>query len=241
MLFALDDRAYALFVKQEQAEWLDIPLATGPICTEEVAVPLVKAALQPQILADSVSSLELCSSDSDESESLDGSNSDGATDLDTASSVSCTSDCCQPPAPQQLTTRRRLQAYLNYSCLFSEPEDQQLAARTIDNIFRLVISRTPRLFVRIRSLNAQSVSEAVDLLEEEDCGRLWRVLKHGNAISEGKINVDVLRSAISAAEQPDGPCNDACIELLGGRVYKTPSAAELSSQGWDMMYRFVSP
>jgi len=253
MLLAIDDRAYSvrgdeffnaallivhfqLLLTAEKAEWLQAPAAPAPTCDEDFA--FVPAIPSPPLTTTSTSnSTEDSGSESDASISSDTAASE------TASSVSCASSCCQPASPPKPPSARdRLLAYQQYSSHFvGDPHMATLAQATIDNIFRYVISRTPRLLVRARRSQLNTVTSFLtgDELQEVDFDRLWRALKYSNIHQVGKITVDVLRNAICNAEDEQPESEGAFIEILGGKVWETANAADLSEDGWDLFYRLV--
>lgn len=235
-----------LLVKKEQADWLDIPSTPGPLCQDE---PAILSGFQPALDVEPVASSE----DSSDIGSIgdDGQDTVFSDVSSSSSSVSCTSECCAPPSPAAgklikiPTHREKVLAYLGYATYFANAEegtDYSLASKTMDSIFRFVISRIPRLLVRARAAGCASVQcfLASDELAEEDFARLWRALKYNNVHQEGKLTVQTVRNAISDAENEDkqgrkGPH----IELLGGKVWKVPLDTELSAAGYDHFYRFV--
>lgn len=227
-----------------------MPVASGPQCDEPVKVPASNsndANDTPCNTLSAVVALDLCDSGSEAS--LDDNDQDGVfsdVSAETDSSISCTSDCCQSAVMNEAkppTTLDRLLAYLNFPFLFDGSlSEAVLAASFIDNLFRYVISRIPRLLVRARSSEHASVRDFLtcEALHEDDHGRLWRAMKYNNIHQEGKMTVGTIRNAICDAEQGDMQRDGACIDLLGGKVWKTASTCDLSDDGWNLFYRFVS-
>ena len=208
------------------------------MCNEEILVPsITDLALVDQ--ADETASFSEASSDTEENVFSDAS-------TETASSVSCTSECCQTPPPEVSKApshRQKVLAYLGYATCFPEDSrDRELASKIIDNIFRYIISRIPRLLVRARQAGCTTVECFLTSaeLEDEDYARLWRALKYSNLYQEGKITVEVIRSAICNAENSITERKGPFIELLGGKVWKASLDVELSTEGYDHFYRFVS-
>ena len=111
----------------------------------------------------------------------------------------------------------------------------------LDNLFRFVISRIPRVLLRARHAQCDSVRAFIesDALEEEEYARLWRALKYTNINQEGKITVEIIRNAICDSEIEGIQRQGAYVEILGDRVWKAPLASEMSVDGWDSLYRFV--
>lgn len=237
-----------LLVRDEKASWLNVPVAKDPICTQEAdleiparsptGVVVNKSSIQAEIKPDT-SPRRLSSTSSVTSSDGEGAFSESLEDEDTASSVSCTSMCCQS-APEIVSDRQRLRKYLDFSNLFDRIEESALAKCAIENIFRTVISRTPRLLVRVRACGASDVNSLVDVLPDEDCARLWRAMTYSNVHNEGKITVKMIYSAICEATTVTQERNGSSISLLGGTVWKESMFSDLSNEGWDLFYRFVS-
>lgn len=136
--------------------------------------------------------------------------------------------------------------YLDFPSLFADDDAKNLAARTIDNLFRKVISRFPSLILRARASGYSSVREFIEdkdsHLSEEDYARLWNGLKYSHGSKEGRLSVNTVRDAICEAENRDKMSKDTQgVDFLGGRVLKRALELDLSSSGWDLLYRFVSP
>ena len=241
-----------LLLSREKAEWLEVPLPMGPDCNDGPAIsPHLELPGGPTSPFSDEDTLSTATSDPDEERIF----SDVSTEAETDSAASCTSDCCQPSEKpstrvaliQRPTYRDQVLAYLSYSTYFCDCDAEfRVASQTMDNIFRYVISRIPRLLVRARAAGCTTVQcfLASDALSEEEHARLWRAFKYNNVNQEGKITVDVIRNAICDAENEDDL--DYCgregerIELLGGKVWKTPLETELTLRGWNHFYRFVS-
>lgn len=229
-----------LLLRKEDAEWLNSPAPADPQCSE--TVPLLPATLL------NAGETSLATNDEAASEASSESDDNIFSDVSTESnaSESCASDCCcEAPTPKQprvRTKRERLLAYLDYGAAFEKADESTFARNVIDNIFRYTISRVPRLLVRARTSGCTSVNTFVasESLNEEECERLWRALKYNNAQQEGKITVDVIRNAICDAENEQEDRTGAFIDLLGGKVYKSPLDKELSDVGWNHFYCFVS-
>ena len=241
-----------LLLSKEKAEWLEVPAPMGPDCNDGSAISLnVELPGGPPSPFSDEDTLSTATSDQDEERIF----SDVSTEAETDSSASCTSDCCQPSEKlstrvsliQRPTYRDQVLAYLGYASYFCDCDaDFHVASRTMDNIFRYVISRIPRLLVRARAAGCMTVQcfLASDALSEEEHARLWRALKYNNVNQEGKITVDVIRNAICDAENDNdldhGGREGEHIELLGGKVWKTPLETEVTLRGWNHFYRFVS-
>lgn len=237
----------------EKAQWLQVLPKPDPICEDEPT-----ASLPSKIQVEPTSSISFTSpSDSglrSFSSSRDniGSPNSRFTDLDsdteatseTNSTASCDSECCVAATrAEALSFRARVLAYLEYPSYFVDERDTVLAKEYLENIFRYVVSRTPRLLVRARNDNCDSVACFLENseLQEEDFARLWRALKYNNVLQEGKLSVQVIRDAIWEAENlVQGGRKGPYVDLLGGRVWKNSGETELSARGWDHFYRFVS-
>lgn len=217
-------------------------MALGPVCSDDTDISTLDLGTSV-VQRDK----EDAASSSDHSDS-DHLSSFSAGDSSSSSSASCTSGCCDTPlpkAPKTLTSQDKLLAYFDIASGFEVPGEADLAKGTIEGIFRHVISRIPRLLVRVLSLDLQSVQQLLqgDRLDMADYDRLWRAMKYTNVHQEGKITVQVVRNAICDAENVDreDERSGAFIVLLGGKVWKSPLDREMSPQGWNMFYRFVSP
>lgn len=222
-----------LLLRHEKAEWLSAEPQPAVFCQEDFSPPAILETCD-------ANSEDDCSSDHEERENVF---SDISTE--TASSVSCTEDCCTGTSNgyRPSADRDHLLAYLNYPSVFGDSNTQHLAACTMDNIFRFVVSRIPRLLLRAREAAKVGVREFISgaYLEDEGCTLLWRAMKYHNVRNEGKITVEVLRNAICDAQHiDDTDRKGASIEILGGTVWKSSLSEELDSDGWNLFYRFVS-
>lgn len=211
-----------------------------PICEEPASAPEPK--LSSTIDFSPSSSSEPFSDEAGSSGAEDAAEEVFSETASSASSDSCASACCTKALDAPPNYESRILAYLNYPACFIDAEDSLFASKYIDNLFRYAISRIPSLLVRARSADCPSVicflSE--DNLQEGEYARLWRGLKYNNVHPEGKLTVGAIRNALWDAEHEDEARKGACIELLGGKVWKDAMIGDLSRRAWDHFYRFVS-
>lgn len=243
-----------LTLAKSQAEWiLDSP-SVGFICDEPVETPPTPPATPPRLAARELPPT-LSKNQRKKAHRKAARGASSPVDL-----FGDTDDCCRE-ASLHLTTSdhlARLRAYLVPPSTLPTSISTSTWTTTIASLFRLVILRTPALaplaLDPAEGAPLTSVDAFLDLLEDRvelKCGAeisaLWMGLKFqktstgtGKNKDLGLLGISVLGDAIRDAfrKEEEGGMH---IELLGGKVFKEPSKAEMPGQGWDLFYQFVSP
>ncbi|KAK4050416.1 hypothetical protein OIV83_003486 [Microbotryomycetes sp. JL201] len=159
----------------------------------------------------------------------------------------------------------RLKAYLNAPESLPSSVRPSLWHSVVSQLFRIVILRSPDLAplaLTVPDVHINPIESFLDLLSDcennyehrKSCriSKLWRRMKFAKATdiktSKGKVmgllGVQILRDAIADVCR-HGCANDSVrkkerIWILGGWVYKMSSEADLSPEGWDLLYQFAT-
>ncbi|BGP12271.1 hypothetical protein JCM10213_000034 [Rhodosporidiobolus nylandii] len=130
---------------------------------------------------------------------------------------------------------------------------------TIETLFRHVTLRIPSLATLALSSSLSSVPAFLDFLEKrltdeedtngvaKDVERLWKALKFAKVTPDGEkeeeedglLGVGVLVQALDVVFRSVGEEKEH-VELLGGKVWKTPQQAEWPREAWDLFYQFIA-
>lgn len=78
----------------------------------------------------------------------------------------------------------------------------------------------------------------------EEVDLLWSARKFATSsrveLGSGMLSVGVLAEAIADTFRVETELDDDCVELLGGKVFKSRTKQPLSNDGWDLLYSLVS-
>ncbi|KAM0793737.1 hypothetical protein ACM66B_001159 [Microbotryomycetes sp. NB124-2] len=160
----------------------------------------------------------------------------------------------------------RLRAYLKPPVSLPASIESDFWHAAVSQLFRIVILRSPELAPLALSMQTSDVESFLDRLERDISGneldkscrvtKLWQRMKFAKAPDAksngggkgrvaGLLGVQTLRDAIAdvcRSERLNNETTDkkARIKVLGGWVWKTSSAMDLPSHGWDLFYQFVA-
>lgn len=170
-----------------------------------------------------------------------------------------TLECCEDqldPHGAAIDYLARLRRYLVQPADLSNTIRPSSWHSFISALFRYVVLRIPSLLLLALDPSSQilSVEQFLDLLEERMCFHcegeitlLWRSMKFakGPIVNTGRPEQGLLGVGVLADVLIDvfrDPAEDGVhVDLLGGRVYKTPTSTPTAwEEYWDLFYSFAS-
>ncbi|KAK4049628.1 hypothetical protein OIO90_005387 [Microbotryomycetes sp. JL221] len=165
---------------------------------------------------------------------------------------------------------KKMRAYLKAPDGLPSSISAEIWHDVVSQLFRMVILRSPELAPLVLGKRGgeppryTSVEQFLDLLEDRainsagnsgvEITKLWRRMKFAKAADaeangkskkiSGLLGVQTLRDAIADIFRHRGETSNApengCVELLGGRVWKTASGLDLPPAGFDILYQFIA-
>ena len=170
--------------------------------------------------------------------------------------------CCAAPECAHLSVAAqlaRMRAYLVQPAALPTSVRAATWRAFMSGVFRHVVLRSaalaPLALATATRTGGDSAPESVDafldMLERRtdergghEVRRLWRGLKFARSADdkeeEGYLGVGVLYECLADVFRTGDELNGQHVRLLGGKVFKEPSSADLPAEGWDLFYQFVS-